>query len=279
MNYKHIYHAGNFADVLKHVILVVLIQALHQKDKPLCYIDTHAGRGEYLLNALETNKGLEYKTGIDRLMMSSLEDTFPLIKTYLEIVRQFGYPLAYPGSPAIAERLLKPNDRMICLELHPEEAWFLRNYFSRDARVSVHQQDGYLGLKGFLPPKERRGIILIDPPFEKSDEWHQILRNLELALKRFSTGVYAIWYPIKDQKAVSDFLNDLVTLGPPSLLIAELCIYSPDAALGLNGSGVAIINPPWQLDKVLEPVLQGLWETLAVKGAGRYRLEWLISPP
>lgn len=291
MNYKHLFHAGSFADVFKHVILIALLQALSKKDKPFCYFDTHAGAGIYKLSLLENTGSREYLSGIEQVIQhykaelskagaadsqKSVHPLHPLIVKYLDIVQTYHYPLYYPGSPLIAKACLDAQDHnhIILSELHPIEYKALKDVFRASHNVSIHLQDGYLAMKAFLPPKERRGLILIDPPYEKSHEWQSIVDALAIGLHKFQSGIYAIWYPIKDKKSVLHFKNDLKNLllkkQMPSekALVAELSLYPEDAELSLIGSGMIIINPPWKLEEEIESVARELLEILDKEGRG-----------
>lgn len=265
MNYRHIYHAGNFADVFKHSILTLLIQNLLRKDTPFCYLDTHAGIGVYNLLSILAQKTKEYELGIARIL--KCENHPAELDKYLAIVKKLNVNNMtisnYPGSPYIAYSLLRPIDRMILLELHHEDIFTLKEKFFNNKQVSVHHYDGYQGLKAFLPPKERRGLVLIDPPFEQPDEFEQIIAGLKVALTRWATGIYAIWYPIKDIKAVNQFKFNLHNLGIKNLLIKELIIEKYDTTSNaFRGCGMAIINPPWQFDQLVTPIISWLQKIL-----------------
>lgn len=287
MNYRHIYHAGNFADVVKHIILVTLLQALQQKDKGFCYLDTHAGVGRYDLIGIEAQKTGEFNSGIARLYAQQLLNPPAAVQAYLNAISVLNpnnastdtlqirptLPRFYPGSPQIALPFLRPQDRMILSELHPQDAQQLKQEFVANTQVAVHQQDGYLALKAFLPPNERRGLVLIDPPYEQGDESVRIIAALQAALKRWETGIYAVWYPLKEKRFEQNFRQQLKSLNAKALLFAELSIYPEDSPLGLNGSGMAILNPPWQLDTQLNLLLPWLWQVLSPEKMGGYRLE------
>lgn len=277
MNYRHTYHAGSFADVFKHVVLTLLIKHLLQKEKGFCYLETHAGCGCYNLFSEASQRTKEYRSGIQSLWSENLK--LPAeITDYLAIVKnlnpdnQLKY---YPGSPLIARQFLRPQDRMVLAELHPEEAEQLKHNFARDKQVAVHVIDGYQALKAFIPPKENRGLVLIDPPYEKPDETGQALDALKTALKHWANGTYAVWYPIKDRQQANKFLNKLHELANKEMLVTELSIYHEDSPMSLNGSGMAIINPPWQLDEQLKSLLPELWRLLSPNGLGKWvcRLE------
>jgi 23S rRNA (adenine2030-N6)-methyltransferase len=277
MNYRHIYHAGNFSDVFKHVVLVALIQALLRKEKPFCYLDTHSGIGYYDLLSQEAQKSQEFQAGILQLWKNN-EKKPQLIEDYLAIVRNLNPDLtklrSYPGSPTIVSNLLRATDRMVLNELHAQDYARLKQNFFHDRRVAVHQQDAYHALKAFLPPLERRGVVLIDPAYEQPDEFKQLIAGMKNALLRWETGVYAIWYPIKDKYAHQQFLRSLAKCSE-KILIAELNIYPCDVKSRLNGNGVAIINPPWQLDQTLKTALPWLWSVLSPNKQGEHLLYWL----
>lgn len=277
MNYKHSYHAGNFSDVLKHIVLIGIIREMIHKDKPLCYLDTHAGRGLYLLNST-AKKTDEFAMGVEKLLSyyrasNGISPIPQLIEVYISTIQHLGYPEYYSGSPLIAKAFLRETDRLILMELQPEEHRMLQKNMKDISSIAVHHQDGYLGIKAFLPPPERRGLILIDPTFEKPDEWQQLLASIKVGLKQFPTGVFAIWYPIKDLWQVKQFLKSVAGLGLKSAMVAELGIYPQDAPLSLMGSGMLIINPPWQCAEVLEKTLPWVWKALAVNGAGGFRVQ------
>lgn len=282
MNYRHGYHAGSFTDIFKHAILVSLIKSLLQKNTAICYLDTHAGAGYYDLFAEAAQKSLEFESGIAKIFYENNVPT--LIHQYLGCVQKINARFSgskfsslryYPGSPSIMRYFLRPQDRMIMTELHPQEYQLLRRDFVGTRQASVHLLDGYQGLKAFLPPKERRGLILIDPPYERPNELADLALVLPIALKRFATGVYAIWYPIKDRVAVDHFHRSLKETIQKPILIAELSIYPENSPLHLNGSGMAIINPPWQLDEQILEYLPWLWEHLSIQHQGQYQVSLL----
>jgi 23S rRNA (adenine2030-N6)-methyltransferase len=276
MNYRHAFHAGNFADVLKHAVLVLLLKALARKDAPFCYLDTHAGAGRYDLLGEAAQKTGEYRDGIARLWnsppLSGLED-------YLAAVRAMnpaGTLRYYPGSPAIARRLLRPRDRMVLVEQHPEEYERLKAEFADDRRVAVQRQDGYAALKALLPPPEKRGLVLIDPPYESADEYAQAAEGLRVAHARWSSGVLAVWYPVKERAPVQGFHRKLAASGIRKILAVELRPYPADSAFRLNGCGMLIVNPPWRTDETLTGLLARLLEVLRQHPSGRADVFWLV---
>lgn len=276
MNYRHAYHAGNFADVHKHATLALVLEYLKRKETPFLYADTHAGIGDYDLASVQAEKTGEWKGGIGRVLAES-QPPAELIP-YLDAVRALnpdGGLRFYPGSPAVAAALARPCDRLALCELHPDDAATLRRRFAADRRIGIHHMDGYVALKAMLPPPERRGLVLIDPPFEVRDELQRMRAGLVQAMKRWPTGGYALWYPIKDRAAIERFHADLAMLGPPKTLAAELMIRSGDDPARLNGCGLVVINPPWKLDEALANLMPWLAKVLA-PDEGSHRVEWLV---
>lgn len=273
MNYRHVYHAGNFADVTKHVILLALLEQLQRKDKGYCYLDTHAGVGLYDLGSEAAGKTREFESGIARLRAASVLP--PLLERYRALVASFGAD-HYPGSPSLATKLLRPQDRAVLAELHPEDVASLKALFRGTPQVAVHHTDGYHALKAFLPPKEGRGLVLIDPPYEQGDEFERLAGALRQAHQRWPQGIYALWYPLKDRREVQRFHSALERTGIRKQLLIELSPYPEDRAERLDGSGMVIVNPPWQLQDELEPALRELAALLAQGGQPRLRVEWLV---
>lgn len=276
MNYRHIYHAGNFADVFRHVLLLSLIESLLRKDKPFCYLDTHAGTGNYDLQTESAQKTQEFAQGIFKLWPLKSETTPQLITQYLDIIQNWNLEHGthnlryYPGSPVFVRKLLRSQDQMILTELHPQDALLLKQQFNRDKQVSVHHLDGYQGLKAFLPPKLSRGLVLIDPPFENRAEFNHITQHLQLALQRWHNGMYAVWYPIKNPLEVSHFYQALQVSGIRKILCCEMTL-PPAITTHLNACGMLIINPPWQwADEA-----SGLLTWLSKAFQATYRIEWL----
>jgi len=275
MNYRHAYHAGNFADVHKHAVLTLLLAHLRRKETPFHVLDTHAGIGRYDLSGVEAGKTGEYAGGIGKLLAAPVDD--PLLSPYLDLVRNDNAEGAlrfYPGSPCLTRALLREQDRMTLIELHPEDAATLRALFQRDRQVTIREEDAYQALKACLPPKERRGLVLVDPPYEVTDEFQRMVKGLGEALRRWPTGIYALWYPIKSPNEVARFTDELVNFGKPCLA-SELMLHPADDESRLNGSGLAVINPPWQLDEQLAALLPSLEERLGARGGTHLR--WLVN--
>ncbi|HUA52361.1 MAG TPA: 23S rRNA (adenine(2030)-N(6))-methyltransferase RlmJ [Candidatus Sulfotelmatobacter sp.] len=277
MNYRHAFHAGGIADVFKHAVLVLLIEQLARKATPFCYIDTHAGCGQYDLTAEAAAKTGEFRAGIGRLLDGAPP---PALARYAALVRAAQPTLdaltVYPGSPALAQALLRPQDGIVLCELHPDDAAALRRRFRDDARVHVHARDGYEALGAFVPPRERRGLVLIDPPYEERDELVHVVAALRGAHRRWPTGQYALWYPLKARGALDRFHGALVDSGLRKLMAVEF-VAAPDETAPdvLRGSGLILVNPPWRLEDALAPLLDALGPALGQPNAVR-RLDWLV---
>ncbi len=276
MNYRHNFHAGNFADVLKHVVLIALVQALKAKPTPFAVLDTHAGAGCYSLGSVEALKTGEFRDGVLRLV--DVEHLPALLQDYLDLVRSPDDAHAYPGSPLIVARLLREADRLTVCEVQDDAVRSLRQLFARDPRVAVHQRDGYQAMTALLPPKEKRGLVLIDSPFEaQENEFRLIESSLAAAHKRFSGGVYAVWYPIKLRQMVQPFHRWLQSSGMRKILVAEVCVHPDNSALRLNGCGMAIVNAPFGLHEILAESLPILATALAQSRYASEHLEWLVN--
>lgn len=278
MNYRHAFHAGNFADVFKHVVLVLALQALHRKDTPFCYFDTHAGAGRYDLDGSAAQASGEYRDGIGRLW--DWRDPPEGLGVYLEAVRALnpdGRLRYYPGSPRLARRLLRAQDRMVLCERHPETAARLAREFAGERQVRMRGgEDGYRALQAWLPPRERRGLVLIDPPYEAEDEFERVLAALRAAHRRWPTGIYMVWYPIKTRPAVARFHRALQQSGIRKILVAECLLYPEDVALRLNGCGLVIVNPAWRLEETLNGIFPSLIERLRRTPASWANADWLV---
>jgi 23S rRNA (adenine2030-N6)-methyltransferase len=280
MNYRHAFHAGNFADVFKHTILIGLLESLKNKQKPFSYMDTHAGRGHYLLDGSEALRTAEAADGVQRLLASTRLPS--LVHIYVNLVRSLNSGrdelVEYPGSPLIASLLMREEDRGMLCELQAEECAALKAALRGDARFAVHERDGYAAMNALLPPHERRGLVLIDPPFEaQDDEFRFIEKALADASKRWASGMYAVWYPIKLRQQVQPFHRWLAKSGIGKVLVAELLLHPDNSALRLNGCGMAIINPPWKFERQLEELLPALQGLLSQGRYGQHRIEWLAN--
>jgi 23S rRNA (adenine2030-N6)-methyltransferase len=273
MNYRHAYHAGNFADVVKHAILARVLTYLKLKPQPFRVIDTHAGAGRYDLSGVEAAKTGEWRDGIGRLINCDIpDDAAALLAPYLDAVRAVNFEGAltfYPGSPVIARHLMRPGDQLVANELHSEDLAALKTEMRRTPDTKVLGLDAWLAVKSLLPPPERRGLILIDPPFEKADEFERLTEALANGLERFATGVYIVWYPVKNAASADRFVRDACRLGGRDILDVRLTICEPFAGLGLTETGLLIVNPPFSLNGELERILPFLVERLGEgRGAG-----------
>ncbi len=282
MNYRHAYHAGNFADVLKHLMLALVIEHLKLKPAPFRVIDTHAGVGRYDLAGWEAGKTGEWMGGIGRLLAEPLPPAVAgLMAPYLEAVaaeNSDGRLARYPGSPLIARHLLRPGDVLVVNELHPDDHAALAGLFYRDRQVKVLNLDGWTALKSLLPPKERRGVILVDPPFEEPGELDRLVTGLSDVQRRFATGTVLLWYPIKSVKVVDRFYAALSALTLDKVLVAELFIRPPTDPDRLNGCGLVVFNPPFTLADRMKLILPELAKRMAVEPGTPVALDTHLPP-
>lgn len=277
MNYRHLYHAGGFADVVKHAVLALILGRLAEKQAAYCVLDTHAGIGRYDLSQIAAQKTGEYLNGIARLLTA--ERAPDAVRPYLEAVRGLnpgGQLRWYPGSPAIAAALSRRQDRLALVELHDDDVAELRRTLGRDRRVGIHHADGYAALKSLLPPKERRGVVLIDPPFEAGNEFETLAASLIAAHARWPGGIYVAWYPIKDPAPVRSFHAALKSSGMRKVMIVELLVRRADSAGTLNGCGLVLVNPPWQIEKALDELLPWIADRLKQGPGPRGAWHWLV---
>src|SRR6202521_544171 len=282
MNYRHAFHAGGFADVIKHIVLVRMLAYLQDKQAAFRVIDTHAGAGLYDLTGEEASRGGEWLTGIARIMQARFSETaMPLRKPYLDIVRAFNpqAPLkTYPGSPLIARALLRPQDRLTACEVEPKARKQLIAALRRDTQARVVDLDGWTALPAFVPPKERRGLVLIDPPFEQKDEFARLAMGFAEAFAKWPTGSYLLWYPVKSRRATDDLARQVAQAiadgtPPGKCPRLEFSVAPQMAGAGLTSAGLLIVNPPWTLTGELKTILPELEKPLGQGGAGRFRLE------
>ena len=282
MNYRHAFHAGGFADVIKHIVLVRMLTYLHEKPSAFRVIDTHAGAGLYDLTGDEAQRGGEWRTGIARLMQARFsEATAALVGPYLDIVRAFNQQRdlqAYPGSPLIARALLRPQDRLVACEIAPAARKSLIGALRRDTQARVVDLDGWVALPAYVPPNERRGLVLIDPPFEQSEEFERLAKGFAEAFAKWPTGSYLMWYPVKSRRATDALAHQVAEItgeagSSGKCLRLEFSVAPQSADGGLTSSGVLIVNPPWTLAAELRTILPELEKPLGQGGAGRFRLE------
>ncbi|MDM7484339.1 23S rRNA (adenine(2030)-N(6))-methyltransferase RlmJ [Vibrio metschnikovii] len=276
LSYRHSFHAGNHADVLKHIVQSLILNALQQKETPFVYHDTHSGVGRYDLTHEWSEKTGEYKQGIGRLWQQT--DTPVAIDSYLDAVKALnqGEELRYyPGSPRIARAHLRAQDRMVLSELHPSDYPLLEQEFARDRQVAIYKQDGFARLKASLPPKERRGLVLIDPPYELAKEYRDVVQAIAQSHKRWSTGIYAIWYPVVNRCDIEDMLEGLANLGIRKILQIELGVAPDTNQRGMTASGMIVINPPWKLESEMQAILPFLKQAIA-PATGHFKVEWVV---
>jgi 23S rRNA (adenine2030-N6)-methyltransferase len=278
LSYQHAYHAGNYADVLKHIVLVKALAYLKTKDKPLCYIDTHAGSGDYKLNSGEAQKNQEFLGGIGNLW--EREDLPGCVADYVNLIKDFNHSeqlIRYPGSPLIASQLLGDKDRLFLYELHTAESRLLDDVVKKDKRIKVFRADGLKDSLGLLPPKENRGLILIDPSYEIKTEYQTVVDALKAMHKRFATSCYLLWYPVVARKRNQYMERALQASGIKNIQLFELGVQPDSDGFGMTGCGMIVINPPWTLLADMQQVLPWLAKTLGENQQGHYRVEQLVG--
>ncbi|MCX8575029.1 MULTISPECIES: 23S rRNA (adenine(2030)-N(6))-methyltransferase RlmJ [unclassified Gilliamella] len=278
LSYRHSYHAGNHADVLKHIVLTLCIESLKEKEKPFLYLDTHSGAGRYLLKSEHAEKTGEYLSGINLLWQQP--DLPKQLDTYLSILQRynpFDTLKYYPGSPLIAKQLLREQDKLNLTELHPTDYPFLRQEFNKDKRARVLREDGFAQLKSKLPPESRRGLILIDPSYEIKDDYQKIPTAINEAYKRFATGVYLIWYPVVSRTQTQRMIDGIVNLGIKRISQFELALKPDNNQKGMTASGMIVINPPWKLHEQMQSIMPWLKEKLDTEKTGNFTIKELVS--
>ena len=276
LSYRHSFHAGNFADLIKHIVLVEILDHLIKKETPFEYIDTHAGAGLYNLKSADAQKLQEYSSGIGRLESKD----FPELARYFEVIRSFNESDDldfYPGSPAIAKYFLRPQDRAWLYELHPKDYELLRDYMSNSRRIRVHRQDGFDGLNALLPPTSRRGLVLIDPSYEVKSDYDLVANRLVNAYKKFSHGIYAIWYPVVDRRTIDILESKIVKSGIKNIQRYELGLAADSVERGMTASGVIVINPPWKLFDKMSCLLPKLAQRLGEKNSHFFKCDILSN--
>lgn len=276
MNYRHFFHVGSFADVFKHSLLTAVIDALCQKEKPFCYIDTHAGIGNYDLRREETQRSKEYREGIQRLLHAN--STLPELNHYLEIINAYqkhGELHCYPGSPVLAQQLVRANDHLIVNEYHPADFQTLKYSLGKSPNIHCHHRDAYEFLPAILPPSPARACILIDPPYERGDEFSAIMSCLHRAVPRFDSGVYMIWYPIVSLQHRS-FTRQILREKLAPTIVTEMTLTAiPAEKIGMIGCGMVILNPPWKIAKTVSAITTYLTELFKRDESAYHRTEWV----
>lgn len=279
MNYRHAFHAGSFADVFKHAVLCRILVHLREKPAPFRVIDTHAGAGVYDLTSDEASRGGEWRDGIAKLLAAKLAPNVEaLLKPYLEVIGALNEPGAlklYPGSPALVRAWLRSDDRLTACELEPHAAAALASQLRGDPRIKTLEIDGWTALSAYVPPNERRGLVLIDPPFERDGDFRRLSQGLAAAHRKWTTGMYVLWYPVKGRPGPEALEKAIRRLGIAKVLRAELMAGTMADIARLNGSGLILVNPPWRLEAELSVLLPALSAALARDGKGTFRLDWL----
>ncbi|AWB52489.1 23S rRNA (adenine(2030)-N(6))-methyltransferase RlmJ [Pasteurella multocida] len=277
LSYRHSFHAGNHADVLKHLVLMLIIENLQQKEKGFYYLDTHAGVGRYRLFSEEAEKTTEFEQGIARLWQR--DDLPEEVARYIKLIKQVNYGgkalRYYAGSPLIAAKMLRPQDRALLTELHPSDFPLLRNNFKEFDNVTTKRNNGFQQLKATLPPKERRGLVLIDPPYELKEDYDLVVNAIEEGYKRFATGIYAIWYPVVLRQQTKRILKGLEKTGIRKILQIELAVRPDSDQRGMTASGMIVINPPWTLTQQMQNILPYLTDVLVPEGTGSWTVKWI----
>jgi 23S rRNA (adenine2030-N6)-methyltransferase len=277
LSYRHSYHAGNHADVLKHIVLTLCINALKEKEKPFLYLDTHSGAGRYLLQSEHAEKTGEFLSGINLIWQQS--EIPELLNTYLSVLKRYN-PFDdlkyYLGSPLIAKQLLREQDKINLTELHPTDYPLLRQEFSKDKRAKVLREDGFAQLKSKLPPESRRGIILIDPSYEIKDDYQKIPKALFEAYKRFATGIYLIWYPVVSRTQTQKMISEIINSGIKRISQFEFAIKPDNNQKGMTASGMLVINPPWKLHEQMQTIMPWLKSILDKDKTGNYLIKELV---
>ncbi|UXI01350.1 23S rRNA (adenine(2030)-N(6))-methyltransferase RlmJ [Photobacterium sp. TY1-4] len=276
LSYRHSFHAGNHADVVKHIVQSLILDALKQKDKAFVYHDTHSGVGRYDLEDERSEKTGEFKQGIARIWQ---RDDMPAdIACYIEAIKTLNQGDAlryYPGSPRVARAQLREQDRMVLTELHPTDFPLLLQEFRGDRQVKIYKEDAFARLKGSLPPKERRGVVLIDPPYELKHEYMDVVKAIKASYKRWATGTYAIWYPVVYRENIDQMIAGLEGLGIRKILQIELGVEPDTTERGMTASGMIVINPPWKLESQMQAILPWLQQAIAPTH-GFYKVDWIV---
>jgi 23S rRNA (adenine2030-N6)-methyltransferase len=278
LSYRHAFHAGNFADVLKHIVLIEILNYLAQKEKPFCVVDTHAGAGKYPLDGDFALKTREFDTGISRLL--ERDDLPQSVNRYVELQKRFnsaGQFKTYAGSPLLIKQLLREKDRLCLFELHSNEFEILKTNMKTDKRVMLKKSDGLKNSLALFPPVERRGLVLIDPSYEMKSDYNDVVKTIIQMHKRFATGTYALWYPVIERGRNETLENTFKKSGITNVQLFELGIASDNSGRGMNASGMIIINPPWNLAEKMKMVLPYLVKMLGENGAGSFRIETLVA--
>lgn len=276
LSYRHIYHAGNHADILKHLVASQICRHLTKKEAPFFYLDTHAGIGLYELDSAQAQLNHEYETGIARLIEQT--DLPEPLAHFVELVKELNPENAldvYPGSPMVVHHYLRQKDKMHLCELHPNDYPVLAALFPKKRMANVVKDDGFLAVKAMLPPPQKRGFVLMDPPYEVKNDYKKVVQALEEGHKRFSQGTFAIWYPVLNRRQADDLLNAVAATKIRNTLLLELNIRDTEAKRGMAGSGMIVVNPPWTLEQEAQTFLPYLTKVLAEDNDAHFQLRWI----
>ncbi|QIM69182.1 23S rRNA (adenine(2030)-N(6))-methyltransferase RlmJ [Basfia succiniciproducens] len=278
LSYRHSFHAGNHADVVKHIVEMLIIENLTQKEKGFYYLDTHSGVGRYRLFSQESEKTAEFEEGIARLWQR--DDLPEEVQRYVDLIKKLNYGgkelRYYAGSPLIAAQMLRPQDRGLLVELHPTDFPLLRNNFKEFKNIIVKRDDGFQQVKATLPPKERRGLVLMDPPYEMKEDYDLVVNAIVEGYKRFATGIYAVWYPVVLRQQSKRIVKGLEASGIRKILQIELAVRPDSDQRGMTASGMIVINPPWQLEAQMKKILPYLTNVLVPEGTGSWSVNWIV---
>lgn len=278
LSYRHSYHAGNHADVLKHCVLALCVESLKEKDKPFLYLDTHSGAGRYLLQSEHAEKTAEYLSGVATIWEQPL--TPEQLTSYLSVLKYYNRTpnlKYYPGSPLIAKQLLRAQDKILLTELHSTDYPLLKQEFAKDKRTKVSREDGFLQLKSKLPPESRRGIVLIDPSYEIKEDYQEVVKMLLEGYKRFATGIYLVWYPVVSRSQTQRMINSIADSGIKNILQIELAVRPDNNQKGMTASGMIVINPPWKLQQQMQTILPWLQEKIDPEKIGHTLIQQLVN--
>jgi 23S rRNA (adenine2030-N6)-methyltransferase len=276
LSYRHSFHAGNHADVVKHIVQSLILDALKQKDTPFVYHDTHSGVGRYDLTHEWSEKTGEFKQGIAKLwQQNNLPEEMLCYLNAVKDLNSDGELRYYPGSPRVGRAQLRDQDRMVLTELHPTDFPLLLQEFRGDRQVRMYKEDAFEKLKASMPPKERRGLVLIDPPYELAKEYRDVVNAIKESHKRWETGIYAIWYPVVNRFDSSDMINGLKKAGIRKILQIELGVSPDTTERGMTASGMIVINPPWKLESQMQAILPFLQQAIAPE-SGHIKIEWVV---
>ncbi|ADZ89999.1 23S rRNA (adenine(2030)-N(6))-methyltransferase RlmJ [Marinomonas mediterranea] len=276
LSYRHIYHAGNHADILKHLVVSQICRHFVKKDAPFFYLDTHAGIGMYELASDQAQLNKEFDTGIGRLMSKS--DLPEPLEQYLDIVKSLNpneILEVYPGSPKVVDYYTRQKDKLHLCELHPNDYLLLASLFPKKRKANVVKENGFGSVKAMLPPPQKRGFVLMDPPYEVKKDYQDVVKALQEGHKRFSQGTYAIWYPVLNRRQADSLLDAVKKTEVRNILLLELCIRETEEKRGMAGSGMIIVNPPWTLEKEAQEFMPYLQNTLAEDANAHFQIKWI----